>query len=124
MSTAEQAHAVLTRYADAWTAGDAAALFASYHDDVVFHYFGQNPLAGVHRGKPAALAVLMDATRRTRRSLKTVVGVMAGEGGRGCILARETVMRGMRRSRSSGPWSTGWPRARSWNAGCMTRTRR
>ena len=94
MTTAVKARRVLTRYADAWTAGDLGALFASYHDDVVFHYFGQNPLAGTHRGKAAAMATLMEATHRTRRSLKAVVSVMAGDGGRGCILARETVMRG------------------------------
>ena len=39
------------RYASAWLAGDRAALVASYHDDFTLHYFGRNPLAGIHRGK-------------------------------------------------------------------------
>ena len=48
MTTAVEARRVLTRYADAWTAGDLGALFASYHDDVVFHYFDPDTLRPVY----------------------------------------------------------------------------
>ena len=51
-------YAVVRRYADAWAANDLRAIVDCYHDDVVFHYFGRNPLAGTHRGKAACLAVL------------------------------------------------------------------
>jgi hypothetical protein len=44
------------RYADAWVANDLRAIVDSYHDEVVFHYFGRSPLAGTHRGKAACLA--------------------------------------------------------------------
>ena len=62
----------------AWLAGDRAALAACYHDDFTLHYFGRNPLAGDHGGKPAALAILAEVTRRTNRQLLAIVDVMAG----------------------------------------------
>ena len=54
----------VARYAGAWAAGDRAGVVASYHDDFTLHYFGGNPLAGMHRGKQAALATLAEVTRQ------------------------------------------------------------
>jgi ketosteroid isomerase-like protein len=79
---------VVCRYAAAWLAGDRLALLASYHDDFTLHYFGRNPLAGVHRGKPAALAILAEVTRRTHRRLSGIVDIMTGPE-RGALLVRE-----------------------------------
>jgi ketosteroid isomerase-like protein len=84
----EQTRQALTRYATAWLASDRPALFACYHENFTLHYFGRNPLAGVHQGKAAALAVLAKVTHRTNRQLLTIVDVMAGPQ-RGALLVRE-----------------------------------
>ena len=76
------------RYAAAWQAGDRAGVVASYHADFTLHYFGGNALAGVHRGKQAALAILAEVARRTNRKLLGIVDVMAGPE-RGGLLVRE-----------------------------------
>lgn len=82
----------VARYAAAWLASDRQAVAASYHDDFTLHYFGRNPLTGVHRGKPAALAILIEVTRRTNRKLIAIVDIMAGPE-RGAILVRESFTR-------------------------------
>ena len=84
----ERTRQAVTRYASAWLAGDRAALAACYHDDFTLHYFGRNPLAGDHRGKMAALAILAEVTRRTSRKLLGIVDIMAGPE-RGALLVRE-----------------------------------
>ena len=75
-------------YARAWLAGDRATLAACYHDDFTLHYSGRNPLAGDHRGKMTALAILAEVTRRTNRKLLDIVDIMAGPE-RGALLVRE-----------------------------------
>ncbi len=84
----ERTRQAVTRYASAWLAGDRAALAACYHDDFTLHYFGSNPLAGDHRGKMAALAILAEVTRRTNRKLLGIIDIMAGPE-RGALLVRE-----------------------------------
>src|SRR3954468_18682758 len=42
----ERNRQAVTRYANAWLAGDRATLTACYHEDFTLHYFGSNPLAG------------------------------------------------------------------------------
>jgi hypothetical protein len=80
--------AVVRRYADAWRAGDLATIVGCYHDDVVLHYFGRNPLAGSHRGKPAALAVLARIQQIAGRRLVEVHDTLASDD-HAVILARE-----------------------------------
>ena len=87
-ATSDPVREAVSRYAAAWLAGDRTVMLASYHDDFTLHYFGSNPLAGVHRGKPAALAILAEVTRRTNRKLLGIVDVMA-EPERGALLVRE-----------------------------------
>jgi uncharacterized protein len=70
---------VLRRYADAWVANDLRAIVDCYHDEVVFHYFGHNPLAGTHRGKTACLAILKQVREKTNRQLVSIRDVSAGE---------------------------------------------
>jgi len=89
---AESIRRAVSRYAAAWLAGDRQAMLASYHDEFTLHYFGANPLAGVHRGKPAALAILAEVTRRSHRKLSGIVDVMAGAE-RGALLVREIFQR-------------------------------
>ena len=89
---AESIRRAVSGYAAAWLAGDRQAMLASYHDEFTLHYFGANPLTGVHRGKPAALAILAEVTRRTHRKLSGIVDVMVGPE-RGALLVREIFQR-------------------------------
>lgn len=84
--------AVVERYAQAWTAGDLAALRACYHPDFTLHYFGDHPLAGDHVGRAAALATLAEVGRRTRRRLVRIIDVTAGPE-RAVVIAREAFER-------------------------------
>jgi hypothetical protein len=84
--------AAVSRYATAWLAGDRIAIAACYHDEFTLHYGGKNPLAGTHRGKPAALAALAEVARRANRRLLGIDDIMAGPQ-RGAILARELFSR-------------------------------
>ena len=79
---------VMQRYTAAWLGGDRASLLDCYHDEFTLHYFGANSLAGVHAGKPAALAALAEIRRRASRRLLAIVGVMAGPE-RTAVVARE-----------------------------------
>lgn len=85
--------AAAQRYVDAWLAGDFPAMLATYHDDFVLHWFGANPMAGVKRGKAAAVEALMEFTRRTGRRLVAVDNVMA-DAGRAVIIVREAITAG------------------------------
>jgi uncharacterized protein len=87
--------AVVQRYAMAWRSGDRAAIADCYHDDFTLHYFGDNPFAGDHAGKRAALATLARFAERTNRRLISIVDVMAGPK-RAAIIARESFERGGR----------------------------
>jgi ketosteroid isomerase-like protein len=72
-------HTAVKGYADAWIANDLRTIVDSYHDEVVFHYFGRSPLAGTHRGKAACLAILKQVREKTNRRLVSVRDVLAGE---------------------------------------------
>jgi hypothetical protein len=75
---------ILTSYAQAWERGDVAALAAFYHDDFTLHYPGRHSLAGTHQGKPEALRILREVSRRTNRRLVAVTDIMVGTH-RGCL---------------------------------------
>lgn len=72
-------YSVVKRYADAWVENDLRAIVDCYHDEITFHYFGRNPLAGTHRGKSACLAILKQVREKTNRKLVSVRDVLAGE---------------------------------------------
>jgi uncharacterized protein len=80
------------RYAVAWRSGDRAAIAGCYHDEFTLHYFGQNPFAGDHVGKAAALTTLAQFSARTGRKLIAIVDVMAGPA-RAVVIARESFER-------------------------------
>jgi ketosteroid isomerase-like protein len=80
--------AVMHRYAEAWKAGDRATLVACYHPEFTLNYAGSNPLSGVHRGKPAALAALAAVSQKTQRQLLEVIDLMPGAH-RSAIVVRE-----------------------------------
>ena len=79
---------VIRRYCDAWRDGDLATIVDCYHDEVVLHYFGKNPLAGAHRGKAAALGVLSRIQQLTNRKLLEIHDSLASDD-HAIILARE-----------------------------------
>src|SRR5260370_38142352 len=74
----ESTRRAISNYATAWLAGDRPAMLASYHDDFTLHYFGRNPLAGFHRGKPAALPILAEVPPRSTRKLPATAYFMPG----------------------------------------------
>jgi len=84
---------VLRRCCDAWVAGDAATVVASYADDIVLHYFGAHPLAGDHSGKAAALAVLGKVAALTKRGTPEIHDVLSSDT-HAAMLARESWMDG------------------------------
>lgn len=81
------------RYAQAWRAGDLAAIAGLYHETFTLHYGGAHALSGDHVGKAASLATLAEFSRRTGRKLSGIVAVLSGPE-RGAIVARETFRRG------------------------------
>jgi uncharacterized protein len=72
-------YTVVKRYAEAWLSNDLAAAGDLYHDEIAFHYFGRNPLAGTHRGKSACFAVLKQVREKTNRKLISIQDVLAGK---------------------------------------------
>lgn len=80
-------------YVDAWLAGDFPGMLATYSDDFTLHWFGANPMAGVKRGRAAAIEALMEFTRRTARRLEAVHNVMA-DAGRAVVIVREAITAG------------------------------
>jgi ketosteroid isomerase-like protein len=80
--------AVIRRYCDAWRRGDVATIVDCYHDDVVLHWFGRSPLAGDHRGKPAALTALMKLQQLANRQLVEIHDVLTSDD-HAVVLARE-----------------------------------
>lgn len=84
----DDTRSVIEAYAAAWSAGDLGALVALYHDDLVLHWFGANPLAGQHAGKATALSALAHATARSGRRLLGVDHILVG-GDRAALEVRE-----------------------------------
>jgi ketosteroid isomerase-like protein len=112
----------VSRYATAWMASDRQAMGACYHDDFTLHYFGRNPLTGVHRGKAAALTTLGEVTRRTNRKLAVIVDMMIGAE-RGSLLVREIFSATEMSRRSNACWSIRSATSCCGTAGFTTSTR-
>jgi ketosteroid isomerase-like protein len=79
MSNSDETSRVLRAYAEAWLASDLEKVLDSYHDDIELHNMGVSALAGTHRGRDAAFAVLGQASTRTGRKLIDVEDVLVGE---------------------------------------------
>lgn len=82
--------AVVRRYVDAWQAGDFPAMMATYADDFVLHWFGDNPLARTYQGKAEATPALVAFTQRTGRRLVGIVDV-ASSPARAVVIVREAI---------------------------------
>ena len=82
--------AAVRRYIDAWLAGDFPTMMATYADEFVLHWFGDNPFAKTWQGKAAAIPALMAFTQRTGRRLLEIVDVTAGPA-RAVVVVREAI---------------------------------
>ncbi len=91
MSKAE-VERVVGGYWDALRAGRNGEAFDAYADDLVFHYYGQNPVSGDHVGKAACLAVLARIAARTQRKVLDVTEMVFGED-RATVVVRESFER-------------------------------
>lgn len=69
---------VVRTYTEAWLAGDIGTVLDLYANDIVLHYGGANPLTGDHRGKDAAVTVLLAVQEKTQRVPTEVIDVMEG----------------------------------------------
>ena len=79
MANSGETGRVLRAYAKAWLASDLEKVLASYHEDIELHYMWESPLAGNHRGRDAAFAVLSQASTRTARKFIDVEDVLVGD---------------------------------------------
>lgn len=88
----QNARRVTERYCTAWLGGDLDTVIASYADDIVLHYFGDNQLSGDHVGKDAALAALATGATLATRELLGVDDILVGDG-TSVVVARERFTR-------------------------------
>ena len=70
---------VVRAYTDAWLAADFMSVLDLYHDDLVLHYGGSNPLTGDHVGKDAAVTALLTVQTKTERVPLEVIDVMESD---------------------------------------------
>lgn len=80
----------ITRYAQAWTAGDLATLLDCYDPEVVVHYGGTSPFRGTHRGRDAFVGVLAETAQRSRRELVRIDQVH-DDGDQGALFVTERI---------------------------------
>jgi len=90
MTNTDEARAVAERYAKAWQEDDLDGILGCYAAGFTLHYFGDNPFTGVHVGKDAALAVLLEVGSRAPRKLVAVDEILAAPG-TAVIVAREDI---------------------------------
>ncbi len=83
---------VVGGYWDALKSGGVEQALSYYADDLVFHYYGHNPIAGDHMGKQACLKVLARIGERTNRRILEVLETVYGED-RATVIAREAFER-------------------------------
>lgn len=88
----DHAGVVLRRYADAWLAGDLERLLGCYSDDFTIHYLGASRFAGSHRGKDAAIGVMVDVSTVAARTLVSIDDVLVGRDG-GALVVTERLTR-------------------------------
>ena len=83
---------VITGYWDALRSGEFETALGYYADDLVFHYYGHNPIAGDYVGKAACLEVLRKIGARTNRKVLDILE-MGFQEERGTVIARESFER-------------------------------
>lgn len=83
---------LISGYWDALRSGRADDALRCYADDLVFHYYGRNPIAGDHVGKSACLKALEKIAGRTKRRIIDVEQMVFDED-RATVIAREAFER-------------------------------
>ena len=68
-------------------------MFAMYADDIVVHYGGRSPYAGVHRGRDRFIEVLVESSIRAQRSLLSIDALFETSS-EGAIFTTESVVLG------------------------------
>lgn len=94
MVTTEEAKATVTRYANAWLEDDLDGILGCYSDEFTIHYFGNNPFAGAHVGRDAALTALLDVGARAPRKLLAVDEILAGPASAVLVVREELLVDG------------------------------
>jgi uncharacterized protein len=79
------------RYAEAWKHNDVLTMLGLYAADVIAHYGGTSPFAGIHRGRDAFIEVLLETSRRSSRALISIDAVH-DDGDCGAIFATESMV--------------------------------
>jgi alkanesulfonate monooxygenase SsuD/methylene tetrahydromethanopterin reductase-like flavin-dependent oxidoreductase (luciferase family) len=82
------AESVGRAYAEAWRRGDLQAQLGLCADEIVLHYFGESPFAGLYEGKAELVRLLSKIQERTRRELVAVDDVLSSDE-RTALLVRE-----------------------------------
>jgi uncharacterized protein len=91
MASQSTSPGVITRYADAWVAGDFATLVACYSEGFVAHYGGQSPFAGTHIGRDRFLEILMTTATRAQRQLVSI-DQLHDDGATGALFVTESIV--------------------------------
>jgi uncharacterized protein len=80
----------ITRYANAWLAGDLMAIVECYDENIVAHYGGTSAFAGDHQGRTRFIEVLLDTSSRARRTLISVDQIH-DDGDSGALFVTESI---------------------------------
>lgn len=86
----DAAPGAITRYAEAWAAGDLAAMFELYADDIVVHYGGTSEFAGTHHGKERLIEIIVETAVRSGRELGSIDQI-DDHGSHGALFVSEQV---------------------------------
>jgi ketosteroid isomerase-like protein len=77
----EHPNAILVRgHYEALAAGDMALVFGGWHDDVVFHYYGNNERRGDYAGKMAVMQFLASLATGSGGTFRLDPGTIASVG--------------------------------------------
>jgi ketosteroid isomerase-like protein len=85
---------LLRRGYDAFGRGDMAAIAELFADDIVWHFPGNNPLAGDYKGRDNVLAFFGKSVEQAGGTLRVEVHDILANDEHGVALTRSTAQRG------------------------------
>jgi ketosteroid isomerase-like protein len=65
---------------EAFARGDLAGFGALFHEDATWNHLNDDRLGGIHAGREAILAFIVESGRLTEGTLRATPGVMMGDG--------------------------------------------
>jgi uncharacterized protein len=80
----------ITRYANAWIAGDRLAVADIYDENIVVHYGGTSSFAGNHHGRNRFIEVLLETSGRAKRQL-IAIDQIHDDGDTGALFVTESI---------------------------------